>query len=533
MNMMAPGVGEMLVGGMPDGEFDEAAAQRMALEARVAMPLRTYLATLSPECRRQLLDTLEEAAIRGARLFGGSSESTVATLLGEMDRGNRLLDVPDLWRAVSFLADHALTDVWDNVSAWDIPRTAVAALYTYTRIRLNDWAELDAAYHAAEPGRERYDAMCAAMLQAGRFVAANADDATLVETLRCRTKLPRDEIIRIALLFGRLAAVGPGFLNSLGESLSIPPHELADLPLAPADARQKWGLDAMTLRRVAARCAKLPTMVANQNQLLASQLSLFAPNPAELLNLIPPKMREQADLEQSSFAGLCEFVVGRLERHARECRLFASKWLERDLTEAEFIQAADVVIDIVEQYKRESAALGRLVRLSRLPAWSRRATQARSEMVDVLIHTVVPACWAGLRALSIYTLLPMDKPRNLPMKRQLENERQLFRVIAAISPVIEESGNRQALDGLRAAVASFVGAILASIKPTWFLAFRSDRGDALAMTAHFLCILGALGRGGDISVVTGRLRQQKIKTAELMPCQSACGRSCGKLVLGG
>ena len=528
MNMMASGVGEPL-----DEEFDDAEAQRSALEARVGMPLRTYLATLSPECRRQLLDMLEESAFRGDRLFAGNSESTVATLLGEMDRGKRQMDVPDLWRAVSFLADHALTDVWDKLSVWDIPRTAVAAYYTYTRIRLADWGELDAAYRAAPPGLERFEAMCAAMLRAGRFVAANADDATLVETLRCRTKLPSEDIVRMTLLFGRLAAVGPGFLTSLGAALSIPPHELADLPLAPADARNRWGLDAMMLRRVAARCARLPTTVANQTQLLASQLSLLSPNPAELLNLIPPKMREQADLEQSSFAGLCEFVVGRLERHARECRLFASKWLERDLTEAEFIDAAEVVIGVVEQYKRESAALGRLVRLSRLPAWNRRAGQARSEMVDVLIHTVIPACWAGFRAMSIYTLLPMDKPRSLPMKRQLENERQLFRVIAAISPIIEESGNRQALDALRAAVASFVGAILASIKPTWFLAFRSDRGDALAMTAHFLCLLAALGRGGDISVVVGRLRQQKIKPAELMPCQTSCGRACGKLVMGG
>ncbi|HRJ60492.1 MAG TPA: hypothetical protein PKZ99_04845, partial [Azospirillaceae bacterium] len=367
----------------------------------------------------------------------------------------------------------------------------------------------------------------------GRFVAANADDATLVETLRCRTKLPAEDIVRMTLLFGRLAAVGPGFLTSLGDALSIPPHELADLPLAPADTRAKWGLDAMTLRRVAARCAKLPTTVANQTQLLASQLSLFSPNPAELLNLIPPKIREQADLEQSSFAGLCDFVVGRLERHARECRLFASKWLERDLTEETFASAADAVIDIVEQYKRETAALNRLVRLSRLPAWSRRAAKARSEMIDVLVHTVIPACWTGFRGMSIYTLLPMDKPRSLPMRRQLENERQVFRVIAAISPIIEESGNRQTLDALRAAVASFVGAILASIKPTWFLAFRSDRGDALATTAHFLCILGALGRAGDISVVVGRLRQQKIKPADLMPCQSSCGRPCGKLILGG
>lgn len=528
MNMMALSVGDP-----PEEVIEDAAAQRSALEARVALPLRTYLATLSPECRRQLLDLLEESAFRGDRLFAGNSESAVATVLGEMDRGARQLDLPDLWRAVSFLADHALTDVWEKLSVWDIPRTAVAAYYTYTRIRLGDWEALDAAYRAAAPGRERFDAMCAAMARAGRFVAANADDAALVETLRCRTKLPADDIIRMTLLFGRLAAVGPGFLASLGEALSIPPHELADLPLAPADARSKWGLDAMTLRRVAARCAKLPTTVANQTQLLASQLSLFSPNPAELLNLIPPKIRDQADLEQSSFSGLCEFVVGRLERHARECRLFASKWLERDLTEAEFVNAADVVIDIVEQYNRECVALNRLVRLSRLPAWSRRAAQARSEMVDVLVHTVIPACWAGFRAMSIYTLLPMDKPRCLPMKRQLENERQVFRVIAAISPIIEESGNRQALDALRAAVASFVGAILASIKPTWFLAFRSDRGDALAMTAHFLCILGALGRGGDISVVVGRLRQQKIKPADLMPCQSSCGRACGKLVLGG
>lgn len=528
MNMMALSVGDP-----PQEEYKDAAAQRSALEARVVMPLRTYLAALSPECRRQLLDMLEESAFRGDRLFTGESESTVATVLGEMDRGERRLDVPDLWRAVSFLADHALTDVWDNLSAWDIPRTAVAAYYTYTRIRLDDWGAMDAAFRAAPAGRERFDAMCAAMARAGRFVAANADDATLVETLRCRTKLPAEDIVRMTLLFGRLAAVGPGFLTSLGEALSIPPHELADLPLAPTDARAKWGLDAMTLRRVAARCAKLPTTVANQTQLLASQLSLFSPNPAELLNLIPPKIREQADLEQSSFAGLCDFVVGRLERHARECRLFASKWLERDLTEEAFASAADVVIDIVEQYKRETAALNRLVRLSRLPAWSRRAAKARSEMVDVLVHTVIPACWTGFRAMSIYTLLPMDKPRSLPMRRQLENERQVFRVIAAISPIIEESGNRQTLDALRVAVASFVGAILASIKPTWFLAFRSDRGDALAMTAHFLCILGALGRGGDISVVVGRLRQQKIKPADLMPCQSSCGRPCGKLILGG
>jgi hypothetical protein len=529
-----PGHGRQFDDGEPvayDEDLED--SERRALKASVALPLRSYLGSLTPGCRRQLLDMMEEAAIRGSHLFAGKSESTVATLLGEMDRGGRVLEVPDLWRAVSFLADHALTDVWDNLTRWDIPRTAVAAYYTYTRIRLPEWEGLHQTYREATDGKERFEAMCAAMVGAGRFVAANADDRALVVALRHRTQLPADQITRMTLLFGRLAAVGPGFLSSIGETLSIPPEELADLPLATPEKRRKWGLDAAGVRRVAVRYAKLPLQVAQQNQLLASQLALLTPNPSDVLNLIPPPIRQGAGLGQSSFAGLCEFNVGRMERHARECRLFAQMWAERDLNEDDYLRVAQIIVELAEQYHNEGLALGRLIRLSLYPDWNKRVNKARSEMLDVLVHTVLPICWNGLRAMSIYTLLPIDKPRNLPIKRQQENEKQLFRVIAAISPVIEESGNRQALDALRGAMGSFINAVTASIKPSWFLAFRTDRGEALAMTAHFLCILGALGRGGEITSISSRLSQQKIKVADLMPCNTTCGKACKRVVLGG
>lgn len=514
------------------GEGGDGGGVRAGLEASVALPLRSYLKGLSADCRRQLLDTLEEAAMRGSQVIGGAPEATVATLLGELERGVTDIEYPTLWRGVCFPAEHALTDAWEGLSRWDIPRPVLSALYTYVRVRLPEWSMLLAGFHGAPSGRARYLVLCAAMSLVGPFLTDHADDPVLLEALHHRTRLETDDILRAVRLFARLVTVGPGFLDTIGAAFDVSVEELTCLPLLPAELRRPFVFSPTAVRQVASRFARMPAAAENQNHLVATQTALLLGNPSEMLNLIPAALRrDDGLLAGSGFAAICEYVVARLERHARECRFFLPLWTAYGIGDVEYLAHARSVTEIVEQYDRESLALIRLVRIAPRGPWGERLRQAERDIIDALIHTALPVCWIGVQATSIYALLPMDKPRRLPAPHQLQNERQLFHFITAATSVIDRSNNRLALDNLRSTLSSFVNAMMGSIKPSWYLSYRLDRDDAIAMTGHFLCLLGALERAGDIRMLMQRLKQQRLPLAEVLPCGGNCGRACGDLVM--
>ncbi|MBV5336121.1 hypothetical protein JZU48_03815, partial [bacterium] len=374
------------------------------------------------------------------RVIGGDPESTVATLLGQLDRGVNNIEYPALWRGVCFPAEHALTDAWDRLSRWDIPRTILGALYTYVRVRLPEWELLHEGFHTAPSGRARYLVLCAAMSLAGPFLVDNADDEVLVEALRRRTQLSTDDIVRSVRLFARLVTIGPGFLDSVGAAFNVSVEELTCLPLLPAELRRPFAFDAAAVRLVASRYAQMPSAAENQNQLVATQTALLLDNPSEVLNLIPTALRRNdEDLLKSGFAAICEYVVSRLERHARECRFFLPMLTEYGLGDIEFLAHARNVAELVEQYGRESRALSRLVRIGSRSAWGVRVRRAEEEIIDCLIHMALPLCWVGVQSTSVYALMPLDKPRPLPPPHQLENEKQLFRLIMALTPIIDRA----------------------------------------------------------------------------------------------
>lgn len=499
----------------------------------VASALRRYLASLSSDCRRQLLDSLEEAAIRGARLLDGGSQSTVAELLGEMERGDRDVEYPALWRGVCFPAEHALTDAWEGASRWDVPRTALGPLYTFTRVRMPEWAILSEGFRTAGSGQARYLVMCAAMSIVGSFLEREAVDEALQEALRRRAGLDADQATRVVRLFASLMMVGPGFLDSVGAAFGLPVEELTCLPLLPVEMRRPIPFDAAAVRQVAGRYVQLPAAVENQNQLVATQTALLLQNPSEILNLIPARLRQNEDLLMASgFAGIVEYVAARLERHARELRFYLQLWERYTLDDVEFLPHARNVTELVEQYDRESRSLVRLARLGTRSVLGARTRDAERDVIDALIHQALPICWVAVQATSIYALMPLERPRPPAPPHRQENERQLFRFVAVAAPVIERSNNRLALDNLRSAVSSFVSALMASLKPSWFLAYRADRADAVAMAGHFLCILGALERGADIRDLTTRLARQQIPLEDAMPCKGRCRKACGNWIAG-
>lgn len=514
------------------GEADATTATS-DIHGTVAAPLRAYLRTLSPESRRQLLDTLEEAVMRGDSVItGGASEITVASFLGDLERSDLHLAYPPLWRGVCFPSEHALTDAWDQLSRWDIPRVALGALYTYVRLQLPEWAMLLQGFHTAPSGRARYLVLCAAMSLVGPFLTENADDAVLVDALRRRTRLAEDEVVRAVRLFARLVTIGPGFLDSVGEAFGLPVEELTVLPLLPAELRRPFHFDQAAVRQVASRYAQMPSATENQNQLVATQTALLLRNPSEVLNLIPASIRRSEEaLAGSGFAAICEFVVSRLERHAREVRFFVSLWAEYGIEDPEYLPHAMNVTEIVEQHDRENLALLRLVRLDLRSPWGMRVRQAEKDLLDCLIHSALPLCWTGVRTASVYTLTPMDKPRPLPGDHQLENEKRLFRFIHVITPIIDRSNNRLALDSLRGTLSGVISALVASLKPSWFLSYRKDRDASVAMAGHVLCLLGNLERVGDVRLLAQRLNQQRIPLQEALKCEGKCRRPCGEVVM--
>lgn len=499
-----------------------------ALPGAIPPTLRRYLASLSTECRRQLLDALEEAALSGALLLDDGSQGAVADALAEMERGDRAVEYPALWRGVCFPAEHALTDAWEGASRWDIPRAALGALYTFTRVRMPEWAILSEGFRTAGSGRARYLVMCAAMSMAGSFLEQEAADADLQDALRRRAGLNAADAIRVVRLFASLVTVGPGFLDSVGEAFGLPVEELTCLPLLPAEMRRPIPFDAAAVRQVAGRYVQLPAAVENQNQLVATQTALLLRNPSEILNLIPARLRQNEDLLLASgFVGIVEYVAARLERHARELRFHLRQWDRCALDDVEFLTHAAAACDLAEQYDRESRALARLVRLGTRSVLGARVRDAERDVIDALIHQALPICWIGVQATSIYALTPLERPRPPAPPHRLANEAQLFRFIATATLLIERSNNRLALDNLRSAVSGFVNTLMVSLKQSWFLDYRADRADAIAMAGHFLCVLGALERSNDIRDLTARLARQRIAPADAMPCKGRCRKACG------
>jgi hypothetical protein len=509
-------------GGAENGE----GSNNTELAPEHAIPLRSYLQTLTPDCRRKLLEALEESALRGAPLLTGTSEATVAYLLSQMERAPET-SYPALWRAVCFPTEHALTDAWVGLTRWDIPRVMLGGLYTYTRVRLPEWSMMEESFRSVSSEHGRYLVMCAAMALVGAFIEREAEDGLLVEALRRRTDLDADAIVRSSRLFARLVAVGPGFLDSIAEAFEIPVEELTCLPLLPAEMRRPVAFDAGAIKSVAGRYVKLPAAIDNQNQLVATQTALLLRNPSEILNLIPPRLRSNEDeLVRSGFLGICEYVISRLERHAREIRFFMGLWNGYAITDEEYLPHVRNLTDLAEQYGRESQALARLVRLGPRSPLGVRVREAERDVIDCLIHMAMPICWIGVQSVSVYALLPLSKPRLLPSPTQQESEKQLFRFITAVSPLIERGSNRMALSNLRSTVNSLVNSLMTSIKPSWFLSYRTDRAEAIAMTGHVICILSALERVADARALVDRLVQQRIPPAEAVQCKGNCRHSC-------
>ena len=219
----------------------------------VAGSLRRYLASLTSDCRRQLLDALEEAAMSGGRLLDDGQQGAVASLLTEMEKGGRDIEYPALWRGVCFPAEHALTDAWEGASRWDVPRTALGVLYTFTRVRMPEWTILTEGFRTAGSGQARYLVMCAAMSMVGSFLEREANDPALHEALGRRAGLGGGDAARVVRLFANLVTVGPGFLDSVGEAFGLPKEELTCLPLLPVEMRRPIPFDAAAVRQVAGR----------------------------------------------------------------------------------------------------------------------------------------------------------------------------------------------------------------------------------------------------------------------------------------